>query len=61
MAIIQIRSLAKSFGNVKAVDGVDLDVQAGEFLTLLGPSGSGKTTVLRMIAGFENPDAGSDQ
>ena len=59
MAIIQIRSLAKSFGNVKAVDGVDLDVQAGEFLTLLGPSGSGKTTVLRMIAGFENPDAGS--
>jgi putative spermidine/putrescine transport system ATP-binding protein len=59
VAIIQIRSLAKSFGNVKAVDGVDLDVQAGEFLTLLGPSGSGKTTVLRMIAGFENPDAGS--
>ncbi|MFM8627906.1 MAG: ABC transporter ATP-binding protein [Candidatus Nanopelagicus sp.] len=59
MAIIQIRSLAKSFGNVKAVDGVDLEVQAGEFLTLLGPSGSGKTTVLRMIAGFETPDAGN--
>lgn len=59
MAIIQIRSLAKSFGNVKAVDGVDLDIQAGEFLTLLGPSGSGKTTVLRMIAGFETPDAGN--
>ena len=59
MAIIQIRSLAKSFGNVRAVDGVDLDIQAGEFLTLLGPSGSGKTTVLRMIAGFETPDAGS--
>ena len=59
MAIIQIRSLAKSFGNVKAVDGVDLDIQAGEFLTLLGPSGSGKTTVLRMIAGFETPDSGS--
>ena len=59
MAIIQIRSLAKSFGNVKAVDGVDLDIQAGEFITLLGPSGSGKTTVLRMIAGFETPDSGS--
>ena len=59
MAIIQIRSLAKSFGNVRAVDGVDLDIQSGEFLTLLGPSGSGKTTVLRMIAGFETPDAGS--
>ena len=59
MAIIEIRSLAKSFGNVRAVDGVDLDIQAGEFLTLLGPSGSGKTTVLRMIAGFETPDAGS--
>lgn len=59
MAIIQIRSLAKSFGNVRAVDGVDLDIQAGEFLTLLGPSGSGKTTVLRMLAGFETPDSGS--
>ena len=59
MAIIQLRSLAKSFGDVRAVDGVDLDIQAGEFLTLLGPSGSGKTTVLRMIAGFETPDSGS--
>ena len=63
MALIQIRSLAKSFGTakslVKAVDGVDLDIEAGEFLTLLGPSGSGKTTVLRMIAGFETPDSGS--
>ncbi|MGA0113068.1 MAG: ABC transporter ATP-binding protein [Candidatus Nanopelagicaceae bacterium] len=59
MAIIEIQNLAKSFGSVKAVDGVDLDIQAGEFLTLLGPSGSGKTTVLRMIAGFETPDSGS--
>ncbi|MFM7495693.1 MAG: ABC transporter ATP-binding protein [Candidatus Nanopelagicus sp.] len=59
MALIQIRALAKSFGAVKAVDGVDLDIQAGEFITLLGPSGSGKTTVLRMIAGFETPDSGS--
>lgn len=59
MALIEIRNLAKSFGSVKAVDGVDLDIHAGEFLTLLGPSGSGKTTVLRMIAGFETPDSGS--
>jgi len=59
MALIQIRALTKSFGSVAAVDGVDLDIQAGEFLTLLGPSGSGKTTVLRMIAGFETPDKGT--
>lgn len=56
--IVSIRNLSRSFGNVKAVDGVDLDIYAGEFLTLLGPSGSGKTTVLRMIAGFEKPDSG---
>jgi len=59
VALIEIRNLAKSFGAVKAVDGVDLDINPGEFLTLLGPSGSGKTTVLRMIAGFETPDSGS--
>ena len=59
MALIEIRNLSKSFGSVKAVDGVDLDINAGEFITLLGPSGSGKTTVLRMIAGFEDPDSGS--
>ncbi|MFM7491683.1 MAG: ABC transporter ATP-binding protein [Actinomycetota bacterium] len=61
MALIEIRNLTKSFGAVRAVDGVDLDIHAGEFLTLLGPSGSGKTTVLRMIAGFETPDSGSVQ
>ena len=61
MALIEIRNLTKSFGTVRAVDGVDLDIHAGEFLTLLGPSGSGKTTVLRMIAGFETPDSGSVQ
>ena len=58
MALIEIRNLSRSFGAVKAVDGIDLDINAGEFLTLLGPSGSGKTTVLRMIAGFETPDSG---
>ena len=48
----------KSYGDVAAVDGVDLEVASGEFFTLLGPSGSGKTTTLRLIAGFERPDAG---
>lgn len=60
---ISLRGLRKEFrtptGITTAVDGVDLDVYDGEFLTLLGPSGSGKTTVLRMIAGFELPTAGS--
>jgi putative spermidine/putrescine transport system ATP-binding protein len=59
VALIEIRNLAKAFGTVKAVDGVDLDINSGEFITLLGPSGSGKTTVLRMIAGFEDPDSGT--
>jgi spermidine/putrescine transport system ATP-binding protein len=45
-------------GAIAAVDHIDLDIQAGEFFTLLGPSGCGKTTLLRMIAGFETPDAG---
>ncbi|MFZ9923956.1 MAG: ABC transporter ATP-binding protein, partial [Ilumatobacteraceae bacterium] len=59
MALVEIRNLAKAFGAVKAVDNVRLDIESGEFITLLGPSGSGKTTVLRLIAGFEDPDAGS--
>ena len=56
---IELRGLSKSFGEVAAVNQIDLDVHDGEFLTLLGPSGSGKTTVLRMIAGFELPTSGS--
>jgi putative spermidine/putrescine transport system ATP-binding protein len=56
---IQLSGLRKTFGAVVAVDGVDLDVSAGEFFAMLGPSGSGKTTVLRMIAGFEEPTAGT--
>ena len=59
MALIEVKDLAKSFGQVRAVDGVSLHIEAGEFITLLGPSGSGKTTVLRLIAGFEDADAGS--
>jgi len=56
---ISVRGLTKRYGDVVAVDGVDLDIRAGEFFTMLGPSGSGKTTTLRMIAGFEMPDEGS--
>ncbi|MGO4255666.1 ABC transporter ATP-binding protein [Marmoricola sp. RAF53] len=55
---IRLTNLAKSFGSVRAVDGVTLDLSDGEFFSMLGPSGSGKTTVLRMIAGFEQPTSG---
>jgi putative spermidine/putrescine transport system ATP-binding protein len=57
-ADVSVEGCRKTYGDVVAVDGVDLAVGAGEFFTLLGPSGSGKTTTLRMIAGFEQPDAG---
>ena len=57
--IVSLKSISRSFGSVRAVDNVSLEIFAGEFITLLGPSGSGKTTVLRMIAGFEKPDSGS--
>src|SRR3954449_9448804 len=57
-AEIRVIDLEKRFGDVRAVDGVDLQVAPGEFFSLLGPSGCGKTTTLRMIAGFELPDAG---
>ncbi len=55
---ISLIDVTKRFGDVVAVNGVSLDVYAGEFLTLLGPSGCGKTTTMRMIAGFEDPDEG---
>jgi putative spermidine/putrescine transport system ATP-binding protein len=55
---IRLIELAKRYGEVRAVDGVSLDVAPGEFFTMLGPSGSGKTTTLRLIAGFELPDQG---
>ena len=56
--LLTIRNAQKRFGNVKAIDGIDLDVQENEFFALLGASGSGKTTLLRMLAGFELPDGG---
>jgi ABC-type Fe3+/spermidine/putrescine transport system ATPase subunit len=55
---IRLTGLTKQFGPITAVDGVDLEIAAGEFFSMLGPSGSGKTTVLRLIAGFEQPTAG---
>ena len=55
---ISIRGVRKRYGRVRALDDVDLEVRAGEFLTLLGPSGSGKTTLLMALAGFIRPDAG---
>jgi putative spermidine/putrescine transport system ATP-binding protein len=56
---VRLTGLTKRYGEVVAVDGIDLEIPRGEFFTLLGPSGSGKTTTLRMIAGFETPDAGT--
>ncbi|MBG6057653.1 putative spermidine/putrescine transport system ATP-binding protein [Cryobacterium sp. MP_M5] len=56
---IRLTGLTKTFGAVNAVDGVDLDIAEGEFFSMLGPSGSGKTTVLRLIAGFEQPTSGT--
>ena len=55
MATVEVRNIQKYFGEVPAVDGVDLAIQEGEFLVLLGPSGCGKTTLMRMIAGLELP------
>ena len=56
---ISLRGLSKHFDEVRAVDELDLDIADGEFFSMLGPSGSGKTTVLRLIAGFEQPTAGT--
>src|SRR6202035_5016482 len=58
MALLEIIEASKRFGTVAAVDRVSLAVERGEFFALLGPSGCGKTTLLRLIAGFETPDAG---
>lgn len=55
---VRFQSVSRHFGQVRAVDGVDLEITSGEFFAMLGPSGSGKTTCLRLIAGFEQPTAG---
>src|ERR1700722_14327267 len=56
--LLRIEAVVKKFGGFRAVDGLSLDIRAGEFFALLGPSGCGKTTLLRMLAGFETPDEG---
>lgn len=58
MAVVETRGLEKQFGDVKAVNGINLTIGEGEFLVLLGPSGCGKTTTMRMIAGLEKPTRG---
>jgi spermidine/putrescine transport system ATP-binding protein len=59
MALLEIRNITRRFADFVAVDDVSFTVDAGEFFTLLGPSGCGKTTILRMVAGFDLPDAGA--
>ena len=56
---VRLRGIRRTYGEVVAIAGLDLDIAEGEFFTMLGPSGSGKTTTLRVIAGFERPDAGA--
>ncbi|HJQ58561.1 MAG TPA: ABC transporter ATP-binding protein [Vineibacter sp.] len=59
MALLEVRSVAKSFGSLRALDGVDVAVEAGTFHGLIGPNGSGKTTLLKAIAGAHFPDSGT--
>jgi len=56
--LVRFEGVSKRFGDLAAVDGVSLDIAEGEFFALLGPSGCGKTTLMRLLAGFETPDAG---
>jgi len=58
LPILQLRKLSKAFGSLAAVAGIDLDIQEGEFFTIVGPSGSGKTTLLRMLSGMETSSSG---
>ena len=56
--IIELKNISIAFGSQKVLNGIDLTIRDGEFVTLLGPSGCGKTTILRIIGGFETPDGG---
>src|SRR6476659_1815346 len=58
MAFLELQNLHRDFGTVKALDGIEVQLGQGEFLSLLGPSGCGKTTALRLVAGFDRPDEG---
>src|SRR3954468_17161852 len=58
MAYLELQDLHRDFGTVKALNGIDISLGEGEFLSLLGPSGCGKTTALRLVAGFDRPDQG---
>src|ERR1700704_6820003 len=58
MAFLELQNLHRDFGTVKALDGIEIALGEGEFLSLLGPSGCGKATALRLAAGFDRPDAG---
>src|SRR5665213_3795785 len=58
MTYLQLENLDRDCGTVKALNGINIDLNEGEFLSLLGPSGCGKTTALRLVAGFDRPDEG---
>ena len=59
MAYVELQELRREFAEVVALDGIDLSLEEGEFLSLLGPSGCGKTTALRLVAGFDRPITGA--
>ena len=59
MAYLELQNLQRNFGAVRALDGIEIALGEGEFLSLLGPSGCGKTTALRLVAGFDRPDGGA--